>query len=205
MAEFEYAHLALRFVHYYLFCKHKPGPIEEYFREDKKLGEAVYALAHPEDMLYSSLHREISLSDSLVHNALFILKESFGIEHRGDSLDFLHLTNILRISRNITRGHGAIRHGMQDKIWFALYVLLNLLNEMLSIGSMEIKLEDGYVNVSYTEDTCWYRNGQYAVIQDNMPLLLHGISKRNCFEYINYYKGSAAVPEVTERKWSDAE
>lgn len=199
MAEFEYANLAMRFVHYYLYCKHDPGPVEEYFREDKELGEGIWELAQPEDMLYTSLHQKADLSDPFLHNAVFVLKDLFGIEHRQESLDFLHLTNILRIARNITRGHGAIREGIQDQLWFAVYVLLHLLNVMLSVSKMEIELEDDFVNVSYEEDTKWYRNRQYAVIEDDTPLLLHGISGKNRYEYINYYKGSAAVPEITER------
>jgi len=197
MAEFEYANLAMRFVHYYLYCKHEPGPIGEYFKEDKELGEGIWALAEPEDMLYSSLHQKVDISDAFLHNAFFILKDLFGIEYKEEFLDFLHLANILRISRNITRGHGAIRDGMKNQVWFALYVLLNLLNGMLSVAYMEIELKDDFVNVSYTEDTKWYRNGQYAAIRDDTPLLLHGITRKNHYEYINYYKGNAAVPEIT--------
>lgn len=197
MAEFEYAHLAMRFVHYYLFSKHTPGPIEEYFAGDKNLGPAILVMTKPDDPFYTALHREMDLSDPLLHNALLILKELFGIEHTEKTLDFLYLTNILRLSRNITRGHGAIRSGMQDQIWFALYVLLNLLNEMLCIGSMEIELDGECVNVSYREDKRWYWHEQYAIVREHVPLLLHGISKKNRLEYINYYKGNAAVPEVT--------
>lgn len=199
MAEFEYANLALRFVHYYLYCKHTSGPIEKYFKEDKELGEGIWALTQPEDMLYTSLHQKVDVSEPMLHNALFILKNIFGVEHHEDSLDFLHLTNILRITRNITRGHGAIRHDMQNELWFALYVLLILLNEMLSVGYLEIALEKEYVNVGYAEDTSWYQDEQYAIIQDDTPLLLHGISRKNHFEYINYYKGNVVVPEITER------
>lgn len=197
MAEFEYAHLAMRFVHYYLFSKHTSGPIEEYFAEDKNLGPAILELTKPDDPFYTALHREMDLSDPLLHNALLILKELFGIEHTEKTLDFPHLTNILRLSRNITRGHGAIRSGMQDQIWFALYVLLNLLNEMLCIGFMEIELDGEQVRVSYREDKRWYWHEQYAIVREHVPLLLHGISKKNRLEYINYYKGNAAVPEIT--------
>ena len=199
MAEFEYANLAMRFVHYYLYSKHKPGRIEEYFREDKALGEGIWALAQPEDMLYRSLHHKADLSAPLLPNAFFILKKLFDIEYKEETLDFLQLTNILRIARNITRGHGAVRENMQNQVWFAVYVLLQLLNGMLSIGSMEIELKDDFVRVSYSEDIKWYANRQYAVIQEDTPLLLHGISGKNRYEYINYYKGSAAVPEITER------
>ncbi len=199
MAEFEYANMAMRFVHYYLYCKRDPGPIEEYFRKDKELGEGIWELAQPEDMFYMSLHQKVGVSNPLLHNALFILKGLFGIEHREETLDFLHLANILRICRNITRAHGVISESLRDQLWFAVYVLLHLLNVMLSVSKMEIELKDDFVNVSYEEDVKWYRNRQYAVIEDDTPLLLHGISGKNRYEYINYYKGSAAIPEITER------
>lgn len=205
MIEFEYAHLALRFVYYYLFSKRKPGPIEKYFKEDKELGEAIFELAEPDDMLYPFLHKKMDTSDPLLHNALLILKELFGIEQKEESLDFLHLTNIIRICRNITRGHGAIRYGIQNQIWFSMYVLLTLLNDMLCIGSMEIRIDEDEVNVSYVEDEYWYKDKRYAIVENHVPLLLHGIVKKKQFQYINYYRGSASVPEIVVHIWNDEE
>lgn len=217
--EIEYTSLAMRFVYYYLFSKHEEILSADTVIEDKKLGETIYQKTQEEDPFYQAIHREWPLESAPLRYALHIVKELYAISHKEELLDFpeeellgflkkeqldflnfLNLVNILRLVRNAV-AHGVVREGMQERLWFALYVLLILLNEMLCVSRMEIELEKHVVKISYESDKCWYWNEQYAITEDGFPTLLNEIKENknyNKHKYINYYKGSIAVPEEVE-------
>ena len=196
LAGFDYADLLLRFVLYHMAQKRGLG-----FREDlvddniQFMGDKIAELARPEDCIYRGIADPVEINVTL-RNALALLAGYFPVSLQGDKLSFKGLCMLLRVIRNQTRGHGSIKEEIAEPLWFALYVLLVILGEMLRVQDFQIELtENGKIMTGYfpEKSLCLMENYSYA--KNGFPCILYECSK-NGREYINYFQGDIIVPDI---------
>lgn len=217
MAGFDYADMALRFVLYYL-CRRKNISSRAFIMKTAKnnnfsmdlqlIGDNIYELAANDITcpIYETVVKTCVKTNAVLKNAIFILKDFLFMEFNSAEMDFSGLVEVLRLFRNATKGHGAITEENQQQIWYALYVLLVILGDMLRIYSFQIKFEKDNIYINYEEDDILYYANDYVKDHNGLPCPLYEATiKRNKEnseqlllnqKYINYWDGTIWKPSI---------
>lgn len=201
LAGFDYAELLLRFVLYHMAVKSGLGFDETLVDDNLQfMGDKILELATPEDVIYPYITTSVDVTVTL-HNALAILMEYFPIRTEGDKLSFGGLCMLLRVVRNQTRGHGSIKEEIAEPLWFALYVLLVILGEMLRVQDFRIEIKDGEIMTGYSSAKELLPMKEYGYVSGDLPCVLYQCGKSGR-EYINYFRGDIIVPEIIREELS---
>lgn len=204
LSGFDYADLLLRTVLFYLIQKRCQTSDDlddlQILREvlEKKdlqfLGEEIIKFIREEDIIFENIKVKSIKRNTALNNALWILGELAYLEIEGDELCFEGLITLFRLARNATRGHGSIKTEIAVPLWYAEYILLVILGDVLRIHDFQVLVKEESVYWGYSSDKQLYSAGQYAIVHNHKPCLLYESKKNGEKNYINYYEGEPIVP-----------
>lgn len=143
---------------------------------------------HPMNFEYSKYEVPFDLK-----NGFKKIKKYFGLEIKGDYINFLGCIMILQQLRNCTKGHGVIigksAKALREFLVQSIMFILGLTEfNRFDIIINEDKIKCGYRDIKIVD------MDPYIILCDKQPYILYEEKKRK--EYINYFDGKYAIPEI---------
>lgn len=195
MLGYDFVEFILSMVHYYY--KAKQG---EDIREHDILGYKIHALEilrlskgmASEEKLHNKKIKIDFLNLSSINDKI---KKYYGITVTGDSYNFLGLVDVFQKIRNRTRGHGVIVGKSGYVLWDVIYNFIFMLMYYLDIEDFSIVLMNNKVYAGYKDGELVCLE-PFVVAKRDVPCVIYQVKKNGKREYINYFYGEYAIPDI---------
>ncbi len=195
LMEFEYIEFILLLVYYYfkIKCKNddeKKNRIPKYL----ELTEELLEMTKGCDDFIRIRDEEVDINFELSWTYLWF-ERKYGLNIKGEKLNFYGMMTILQELRNRTKGHGTISQKSGKKLRKALYYHIALLNHFLNLEEFVLEVREGVVYCGYGNDLL--PMSPYLILEDEILCVSYELRKERR-EYINYFQGNYTLPQLME-------
>lgn len=197
MMEFEYIEFILLLVYYYYKIKcnnynERKNRIPKYL----ELTEDLLEMTKECDSFIRIQDEIIDINFDLECTYSWF-NDKYGLNIKGEKLNFYGMMTILQELRNRTKGHGTISQKSGKKLRKSLYYHIALLNKFLNLEEFVLEVREGEVYCGYGNDLL--PMSPYLILEDDILCVSYELRKEKR-EYINYFQGNYTLPQFMESK-----